>query len=146
MADEREAAEQRHLRGGHILGGDDDSSDDDCAAIGYQNLRLFGLCVQGRDTLNARNALVNLRILDQHVMKTVPSPVICGVTSSLSTASMNWTEIVLLIVVWMGIFCPCLMIAFSLFWVTTRGLESSFPTPFDSAAVMKKSTAKLGER
>src|SRR5260370_119589 len=64
-------------------------------------------------------------------MKTVPSAVICGVTSSFSTASMNCTEIVLLIVVWMGIFCPCLIIAFSLFWVTTLGLECSFPTPFD---------------
>src|SRR4029077_15802310 len=27
-----------------------------------------------------------------------------------------------------------------------RGLESNLPTPFDSAAVMKKSTAKFGER
>src|SRR5216110_1097654 len=38
------------------------------------------------------------------------------------------------------------MVAFSLFCVTTRGLDRSFPTPFDSAAVMKKSIAKLGER
>src|ERR1700731_2634397 len=38
------------------------------------------------------------------------------------------------------------MTAFSLFCVTTRGLERSFPTPFDSAALMKKSTAKFGER
>src|SRR6266550_4964379 len=46
----------------------------------------------------------------------------------------------------MGIFVPCLIVAFSLFCVTTRGLERSLPTPFDSAAVMKKSIAKLGER
>src|SRR5579863_3432854 len=38
------------------------------------------------------------------------------------------------------------MTAFSLFWVTILGLESSFPTPLDSAALMKKSTAKFGER
>src|ERR1700730_18576175 len=38
------------------------------------------------------------------------------------------------------------MVAFSLFCVTTRGFESNFPTPLASAAVMKKSTAKLGER
>src|SRR5262252_6483656 len=79
-------------------------------------------------------------------MKTVPSAVICGVTSSFSTASMNVIEIVLLIVVCTGIFVPCLTTAFSLFWVTTRGFESSLPTPRDSAAVMKKSTAKFGER
>src|SRR6202040_982895 len=52
----------------------------------------------------------------------------------------------LLMVVWIGIFTPCLTVAFSLFCVTMRGLESSLPTPFDSAAVMKKSTAKFGER
>src|SRR6266849_3632965 len=45
-----------------------------------------------------------------------------------------------------GIFVPCLTVAFSLFCVTTRGLESSLPTPFASAAVMKKSIAKFGER
>src|SRR6266404_9848888 len=38
------------------------------------------------------------------------------------------------------------MIAFSLFWVTTRGFESSFPTPLASAAVIKRSTAKFGDR
>ena len=41
---------------------------------------------------------------------------------------------------------PCLTVAFSLFWVTMRGFESNLPTPLDSAAVMKKSTAKFGER
>src|SRR5258708_16412090 len=38
------------------------------------------------------------------------------------------------------------MVAFWLFWVTIRGLESSLPTPLDSAAVMKKSSAKFAER
>ena len=76
----------------------------------------------------------------------VPSAVICGVTSSLSTASMYCTEMVLLMVVWIGILTPCFTVAFSLFWVTMRGLESSLPTPLDSAAVIKKSTAKFGER
>src|SRR5215470_12164784 len=38
------------------------------------------------------------------------------------------------------------MVALSLFCVTIRGLESSLPTPLDSAAVMKKSTAKFGDR
>src|SRR2546421_4493712 len=79
-------------------------------------------------------------------MKIVPSAVICGVTSSLSTASIKVIEIVLLIVVWIGIFVPCFTTAFSLFCVTTRGFERSLPTPRDSAAVMKKSTAKFGER
>src|ERR1700720_1005495 len=59
---------------------------------------------------------------------------------------MYCTEIVLLMVVWIGILTPCFTVAFSLFCVTMRGLESSLPTPLDSAAVMKKSTAKLGDR
>src|SRR5712691_5121424 len=46
----------------------------------------------------------------------------------------------------MGIFTPCLTVAFSLFCVMTLGFESSLPIPFDSAAEMKKSTAKLGDR
>src|SRR5579862_3761830 len=79
-------------------------------------------------------------------MNTVPSAVICGVTSSFNTASMYCTETVLLTVVWMGILVPCLTEAFSLFWVTMRGLESSLPTPLDSAALIKKSMAKFGER
>src|SRR5256885_2723603 len=79
-------------------------------------------------------------------MKIVPSAVICGVTSSFSTASIKVIEIVLLIVVWIGILVPCFTTAFSLFCVTTRGFERSLPTPRDSAAVMKKSTAKFGER
>jgi|GEM_PF-6810609 len=39
-------------------------------------------------------------------MKIVPSAVICGVTSNFNVASMNCTEIVLLIVVWIGILTP----------------------------------------
>src|SRR5260370_7621979 len=46
----------------------------------------------------------------------------------------------------MGILVPCLTIAFSLFCVMTLGFERSFPTPLASDAVMKKSTAKFGER
>src|SRR5258708_22623662 len=38
------------------------------------------------------------------------------------------------------------MVAFWLFWVTIRGLESSLRTPLDSAAVMKKSSEKFAER
>src|ERR1700676_4346561 len=45
----------------------------------------------------------------------------------------------------MGNLTPCLMIAFSLFCVTMRGLESSLPTPLASAAVIKKSMAKFGD-
>ncbi len=67
MPDDRETPEQRYLGGGHILSRDDDSSDDDRAAIRNQNLRFFGLRVQCRNALDARNALVDLRILDQHV-------------------------------------------------------------------------------
>src|SRR5437870_13448584 len=80
------------------------------------------------------------------IIEMVPSAVICGVTSSFSTASMNCTEMVLLIVVCTGIFVPCFTTAFSLFWVMTLGLESSLPTPLDSAAEMIKSTAKFGDR
>src|SRR3989475_12725068 len=46
----------------------------------------------------------------------------------------------------MGILVPCLTVALSLFCVMTLGFERSLPTPLASAAVMKKSTAKLGER
>src|SRR5580692_10913573 len=46
----------------------------------------------------------------------------------------------------MGILTPCFTVAFSLFCVTMRGFESSLPTPLASAAVMKKSTAKLEDR
>src|SRR5713101_3764199 len=59
---------------------------------------------------------------------------------------MNCTEIVLLIVVCIGILVPCFTVAFSLFCVMTLGFESNLPTPLASAAVMKKSTAKFGER
>src|SRR5271169_6591537 len=45
----------------------------------------------------------------------------------------------------MGNLTPCLMTAFSLFCVTMRGLESNLPTPFASAAVIKKSMAKFGD-
>src|SRR5712692_5657891 len=38
------------------------------------------------------------------------------------------------------------MVAFSLFCVMTLGFERSLPTPLASDAVMKKSTAKFGER
>src|SRR5207245_5228217 len=78
-------------------------------------------------------------------MKIVPSAVICGVTSNFSTASTYCTEIVLLMVVWIGILVPCLIWAFSLFWVMTLGLESNLPTPLDSAAVMIKSMAKFDD-
>src|ERR1700730_16668693 len=61
MPDDRETPEQRHLRGSDVLGGNNDSSDDDRAAISNQNLRFFGLRVQCRNALDARNALVDLR-------------------------------------------------------------------------------------
>src|SRR5271169_4942793 len=79
-------------------------------------------------------------------MNTLPSAVICGVTSNFNTASMYCTEMVLLMVVWIGTFVPCFTVAFSLFWVTILGLESNLPTPLASAALMKKSMAKFGER
>src|SRR5260370_3223710 len=46
----------------------------------------------------------------------------------------------------MGIVVPCLAIVLSLFGVMTLGFERSFPAPLDSDGVMKKSTAKFGER
>src|SRR5271155_5801966 len=52
----------------------------------------------------------------------VPSEVICGVTSSSSTASTNWTETVLLTIVCTGILVPCLTMDFWLFWATIFGL------------------------
>src|SRR5580698_8338454 len=73
----------------------------------------------------------------------VPSEVICGVTSSSSTASTNWTETVLLTMVCTGILVPCLTTDFWLFWATIFGLEMSLPTPRSSAAVMTTSRAKL---
>src|SRR5260370_28939538 len=38
------------------------------------------------------------------------------------------------------------MVAFSLFCVVSLGFERSLPTPLASAALIKKSTAKFGER
>ena len=62
-------------------------------------------------------------------MKTVPSAVICGVTTSCNTALMYWTAMVLLMLVWIGILVPCITVALALFWATSCGLESSLPTP-----------------
>src|SRR5580658_10387395 len=73
----------------------------------------------------------------------VPSEVICGVTSSSSTASTNWTETVLFTMVGTWILVPCLTMDFWLFWATIFGLEMSLPTPRSSAAVMIMSSAKL---
>src|SRR6266852_5480851 len=67
MANQGEAPEQRYLLGGDVLGGDYDSSDHDRAPVRHKNLRLFRLRVQCRNALNARNTLVDLGILDQHV-------------------------------------------------------------------------------
>src|ERR1017187_8422160 len=78
-------------------------------------------------------------------MYTVPSAVICGVTSSSSTASTNCTETVLFTIVETGILVPCFTVAFSLFCVITLGFESNLPTPRSSAAVMIKSSAKFAE-
>src|SRR5208282_5418860 len=75
----------------------------------------------------------------------VPSEVICGVTSSSSTASTNWTETVLLTIVCTGILVPCLMVAFSLFCVITFGLDRSLPTPLSSAAVIMRSNATFAD-
>src|SRR5260370_8214029 len=46
----------------------------------------------------------------------------------------------------MGILVTCVTVAFLLFCVMTWGFERSFPTPLAFDAVMKKSTAKFGER
>ncbi len=70
-------------------------------------------------------------------MYTVPSAVICGVTTSCNTASMYCTAMVLLMLVWIGILVPCFTVALALFWATSCGLESSLPTPLDSAAVIR---------
>src|ERR1700683_1284336 len=76
----------------------------------------------------------------------VPSAVIWGVTCKIKAASMYWTEIVLLIVVWIGIFSPCSTWPRELFCVMIFGRDSTLPAPFDSAAVRIKSSAKLPER
>src|SRR5580704_16876301 len=78
-------------------------------------------------------------------MKMVPSAVICGVTSSWSTASTNCTETVLFTMVCTGILVPCFTVAFWLFCVITFGFEINLPTPRSSAAVMMASSAKLAD-
>jgi len=79
-------------------------------------------------------------------MNTVPSAVICGVYFQLEhrvdvlhgngivDGGLNRN------------FSTLLHRSFFVVCVTMRGLESSLPTPFASAAVMKKSIAKFGER
>ena len=62
--------------------------------------------------------------------------VICGVTCSFKHRVDVCVEMVLFTVVWIGIWAPCFTTAMALFWVTSCGLDSSLPTPLDSAAVM----------
>ena len=67
-------------------------------------------------------------------MMTVPSLVICGVTSRRSEAEMNSTLISVAVVFTTGICVPCSMIAVWLFWVAIRGDDRIFTSPFSSKA------------
>ena len=67
-------------------------------------------------------------------MMMLRSAVMCGVTFSDSTASMNSSWASPFSKVWNGIDTPCSIIASRLSSVTTRGLEITLPSPFNSAA------------
>ena len=58
---------------------------------------------------------------------TVPASVIWGVTFRVRVASLKVTETVLLALVWMGIWTPCLISAAWLFWVVILGVERMRP-------------------
>ena len=73
---------------------------------------------------------------------TVPSAVICGVTSSESVASTYWTVTVWFATVWIGSRMPLWMCAFSLFWAVTLGEETTLTRPSFSAAASVKSRLK----
>ena len=68
-------------------------------------------------------------------MITVPAAVICGVTLSVSAASLNVTVTVLFATVWIGICVPCVISAATLFCVVTRGVDRMRPLPDVSSAV-----------
>ncbi|MNY02004.1 hypothetical protein D3C86_1345580 [compost metagenome] len=66
---------------------------------------------------------------------TLPSGVICGVTSSFRLALRNCTEVAPLDVAdWYGSSVPCSISALMLLAVTTRGLEMILPLPSASSA------------
>ena len=67
-------------------------------------------------------------------MMTVPAAVICGVTCSISTASLKVTVTVLLATVWIGIWIPCCTFAGMLFCVVSRGVDRTRPLPVRSSA------------
>src|SRR5450432_806893 len=67
VADDRQAAEDRNLRDVDLRLGNNDAADHDGRAIGNGNLAFRGLRIQRRNALNARNTLIDLGILDQHV-------------------------------------------------------------------------------
>ena len=72
-------------------------------------------------------------------MMTVPAEVICGVTFSVSAASLNVTVTVLLATVWIGICTPCVISASPLFCVDTRGVDRTRRLPELSAAESARS-------
>ena len=81
-----------------------------CATVCHKHLGLRGLRVESRDSLSAWDTVVDLRVFHHHVHE-YRALAICGVTSSFSTASMYCTEMVLLMVVWIGILVPCFTVA-----------------------------------
>src|SRR5580692_5634080 len=67
VADQRQATDDRNLLDVGVLGGDDDAANHDGAAVRNEYLGLRGLRVQRRDTLHARNTLIDLSIFHEHI-------------------------------------------------------------------------------
>src|SRR3984957_13002717 len=67
VANDRQAAEQRHLLHVGTLLGDDDAADNHGAAVRYEHLGIRFLGVDSRDALNARDGGVDRVVLDVHV-------------------------------------------------------------------------------
>src|SRR6185312_1683788 len=70
---------------------------------------------------------------------TLPSGVICGVTSSDRFAFWKAIEVAPLeVAVWYGNCVPCSMMALVWSAVTTRGLDTTLPLPSDSSAEISR--------
>ena len=82
-----------------------------------------------------------LSLLTRKSMMMLLSGVICGVTTSSSTASLNCTVVAPdEAACWYGISTPCLIVASLWFAVITRGVETISPRPSASRADSSRST------
>jgi hypothetical protein len=96
IADQGHAAEQWYLIDVRCLIADDHTAYHYGATIINQYLGLGRLRIEGRSSVNASDAVIDLGIFHSHVQE---YSTVCGVTSSLNTASIIWTETVLFTVV-----------------------------------------------